>query len=193
MRRVGTLIALVLALAGCASTQRLSGAVGPVNATTAPSATRTPQVAYVPYKYDQSQGNTTGTLVQMMVPNWPQSSGAPRRNTYDPTGQILLRLDFTQNAGTAKGNWITESQTFAGEHPSYRQIGDISDVSCPPGATDCANWEFTFDQNGVTRQVIDRGIVSSSIGFAVYISAPVALFPEAQQIFNHIIATVRVG
>ena len=75
MGRVGALIALVLALAGCASTQRISGEVGPVNATTtsaSPSLSPKPSVVYVPYKYDQSAGNTTGTTVQMMVPNWPE-------------------------------------------------------------------------------------------------------------------------
>jgi len=184
------------------NSERVSGNVGPVNGTTttstsapSPSPSSASNIAYEPYSYDSSQGNTSGTSVTLDVPQgWDETSSLSRRDYRNSARTMLFRLDFSRPAnGSAIGNWQAVETEFDNSHEAYKRIA-LHSVDCPSGALDCADWEFSFVETGVTRHVIDRGIVvNQDLGFAVYVSAPEAQFPEMKQIFQHTIASLKIG
>ena len=194
----------LLAVAGCGSPRQLSGNVGPITAgTTAPPTTSTspppPAVSYTPFLYDQAKGNVTGVDVTLAVPDWPvEQTGSRYDFTHDGT---LLRLDFSVPRGSALHNWQEEAVDFASTHSGYKLLNDIHSINCPKGATgtgqttDCADWEFTFDDtvNGGTKHAIDRAVVVGNVGFAVYMSASESEFSQAYKVFQHVSNSIRIG
>lgn len=194
--------ALVLLLtAACGSPQRLSGSVGPagVGPTSAgrshsASPTPTPGIPFKDFDYGNEQGNPSGVDITFQVPaDWQRTiRDGGLRYDYSDDG-TLLRLDFSEPTGVgALDNWNSYSKDFANSHPGYQEL-NIANVSCPNGANDCADWEFTFPEQGVVRHVIDRAIVNGNIAFAVYISAPVNAFPQAKVIFEYVVANLKIG
>lgn len=106
---------------------------------------------------------------------------------------MLLRLDFSEPTGVgALANWKSYSQDFAASHPGYQEL-KIANVACPNGANDCADWEFTFPENGAVRHVVDRAILNGNIAFAVYISAPLNVFPQAKAVFDYVVTHLTIG
>jgi hypothetical protein len=198
-RCAAAIIAALLCVAGCGAPQQISGGVGPINggttaATTPPPATTpTDQPRYRPYLFDSSEGNTSGVPVTLDVPSdWDGPQRSQTRQDYT-SGDMLLRLDFGTPKGTAISNWQSEAQDFASTHSSYRLLNPIHSVDCPSGANDCADWEFTFTNGGPVKHVLDRAIVSPSIGFAVYVSAPEDEFPAVKAVFDHVVASITIG
>ena len=173
--------------------QRLSGEVGPVNAaaTQEPSSTANPvaDVDWTTYSYDRSQGNDTGTTVTLAVPKWTETT---INSLHDyRSGQLLFRLDFRRPEGFSIGNWENEARVFASANPGYKKVG-LHSIDCPSGAIDCADWEFTFPRDGVTRHVFDRGIVvNDSLGFAVYVSGPAAQLAAVRRMFQDANQTIK--
>jgi len=197
-RLAAIILALGLAGVACgkgAQPQRLSGEVGPVTPSTTSAAPSSPtpnpaaDVKWQPYSYDAQQGNNTGTTVTLSVPKWTETT-TDSLHDYR-SGQLLFRLDFRRPTGFTIGNWQNEAQDFASTHPGYKAVG-LHSVDCPSGALDCADWEFTFPKDGITRHVFDRGIVvNDSLGFAVYVSGPVSQLAEVKRIFQDATQTIK--
>jgi hypothetical protein len=194
--------ALVLLLtAACSSPQRLSGNVGPVGVTPASSSSHsvvpTPTISYKNFDYGAAQGNPSGVDITFKVPtDWERTihDGGLRYDYTDPQTNLLLRLDFSEPSGIgAVANWESYSQDFAQQHPGYELLKPIGSVGCPSRANDCADWEFTFPEGGVIRQVIDRAILGDNVAFAVYISAPTNVFPQAKAVFDYVVQTLTIG
>jgi hypothetical protein len=184
-------------LVGCGThQQRLSGDVGPLGGTPKPTATSSPQtkVTWGPFTYNSRGGNNINTLSIVAPGNWGQPTKTlSRYDWWDPSQTMLFRLDFSEPSGTAVGNWNTESSDFAQTHPGYKKLS-IDNVDCPQGAVDCAEWQFIFPQNGVTRQVIDRGIVvNNDFAFAIYVSGPASQYSVTKQIFEHAVASIQLS
>jgi hypothetical protein len=193
----GCVVAVTGLLVGCGTHQeRLSGDVGPLGGTTTPTAKPSPHpnVTWGPFTYNSQGGNNINTLSIAAPGNWGQPTKTlSRYDWWDPTQTVLFRLDFSEPSGSAVGNWNNESDEFAKTHPGYQNLG-INNVTCPQGATDCAEWEFTFPQSGVTRRVIDRGIVvNGDFAFAIYVSGPAGEYSMTKQMFEHALASIQLS
>lgn len=137
-------------------------------------------------------------VVSVEVPDgWNEVADAnsdQRTDFVDPTGQVFLRLDSSQFTGdTAKGNFRAVEADFRTRNKEYHRLS-LNDVPCPEGARDCADWQFTFDDNGTPRQVIDRAYVSDDgIQIALYYSAPLDHrdFDTVRGAFDHAAATLN--
>lgn len=196
VKRCAAAIVAVGLMAGCgAHQQRLSGTVGPLGSSMAPSGKpgQVPKVQYDGFTYNANGDNSINSLT-IDVPQWTDKSVTLDRHDYwDPSHTMLFRLDFSEPTGSAVGNWNTESADFANSHPGYKSLG-IHTVTCPQGGIDCAQWQFTFPENGVTRQVIDRGIVvNNDFAFAIYVSGPQRQYSLTKQIFDHALASIRLS
>jgi hypothetical protein len=137
-------------------------------------------------------------VVSISVPQGWEKVADPnsdqRTDFVDPTGQVFLRLDSSPFSGdSARGNFAAVETDFQSRHPSYERIS-LHDIPCPEGASECADWEFTFDDNGTPRHVIDRAYVSDDgIQIALYYSAPQADrdFDNVRPAFDHAAATLN--
>lgn len=178
-RRV--LVAVVGAgLVACtAGPQEVGGPARPVTAapTTSPVASRpaavprpsgspTPPAAYAPYTLERE-----GITVRLPVPtDWSLTPTGRGVDFGDPTGTVLLRVEVVpKSTPTARAGWEAAEPGFRRTLPGYTRLG-LADV---PGVGDnAADLTFTFVRDGVTRRVIDRGIVYGDAALAVYYSAP---------------------
>lgn len=184
-------------LVGCGSPQqRLSGDVGPLGGTPTPSTAPSPhtKLTWGPFTYNSQGGNSINSLSIDAPASWGKPTKTlSRYDWWDPSQTMLFRLDFSEPTGSTLGNWQSESADFARTHPGYEKLS-IDNVTCPQGAVDCAEWQFTFPQNGVTRRVIDRGIVvNSDFAFAIYVSGPASQYSLTQQMFEHAVASIQLS
>jgi hypothetical protein len=198
MKRTVAIVVLAGAmLVGCGTHQRrLSGDVGPLGGTATPTATPSPHVklTWGPFTYNSQGGNGVNSLTIAAPGNWGQPTKTlSRYDWWDPSQTMLFRLDFSVPSGSAIGNWQSESTDFGKTHPGYKSLG-ITNVTCPQGAVDCAEWQFSFPQNGVTRRVIDRGIVvNNDFAFAIYVSGPASQYSQTSQMFEHVLASIQLS
>jgi hypothetical protein len=182
---------LATALAGCANGPAVvGGSAGPVTAPTTaaspsrpapaprPSGTPTPPAAYGPYAL-----TAHGLTATLPVPaDWSLTKTTRGVDFGDPTGTVLLRVEIvTRSAPTARAGWEAAEAGFRTSLPGYQRLG-LADV---PGVGDtAADLTFTFERDGVTRRVIDRGIVVGDAAMAIYYSAPQAAYDRMAPVFD---------
>lgn len=116
-------------------------------------------------------------LVSVQVPkDWTREDStvsAERSDFVDPTGKAFLRLDASPFTGdSAVGNFEAVEKAFEAHNQDYQRI-NLNQTPCPEGASDCADWQFTFQDGDIKRQVVDRAYVSvDGTQIALYFSAP---------------------
>lgn len=167
--------------------------VNPPSASSSPGVPRTPTEFTRPIDFPQSD-----PVVSVSVPQgWSEvadANSALRSDFVDPTGEVFLRLDSSAFTGdSAEANFIAVEADFRSRHQDYQRIS-LHDIPCPDGATDCADWEFTFDDNGTPRHVIDRAYVGNDgTQVALYYSAPQAnrTFDRVRPAFDHAASTLQ--
>lgn len=188
-----------LVLAGCAREPReVAGPAGPVTATptagasrpapvTSPSGSPTPPTRYAPYELRRE-----GLTARLPVPaDWSVSRTQRGVDFGDPTGTVLLRVEIVpRSTRTARESWLAAEAAFRRDLPGYRRLG-LADV---PGVGDsAADLTFTFTRDGVTRRVIDRGIVKGGAALAIYYSAPQDVYDRTAPVFDRASRDLRLS
>jgi hypothetical protein len=178
-------------LAGCAArggVVRVSGEAAPLTRAAGPSASAAPADGY------RTEAVTwAGATARVPVPvGWSRVNKAGGIADFrDPTGRVLLRVQVSRRTGSSLEDAAAAlDRSLAGSVRDYRRIG-ITAADWPLGpAVDLA---FTFSQDGVPRQVVDRLGASGDAGVAVYYSAPVADFARQKAVWEHAVAGVAAG
>jgi hypothetical protein len=188
MRAYAGLVAGLVLVTGCAAAPtEVPGRAGPLAVSaspsrapvaTRPSGTPTPPAAYVPHTLRR-----LGVAVTLPVPaDWSRTDTGRGVDFGDPTGNVLLRVEVVAaGAPTARAVWESAEAGFRAALPGYRRLG-LADV--PGVGDDAADLTFTFDRDGVTRRVIDRGIVVGGAHVAVYYSAPQDAYDRMAPVFD---------
>jgi hypothetical protein len=210
----GLLLALALtspALTGCAGQPTaVPGAANPgvtvspaiVSPSTAPVAasrtasqqpepSRTPQ-APREYRTETVLGaNTTDRPV-----GWTRTSDQARNRTdyRDATGQLLLRFEaYGTTSATPDQVLRDQAATAADTYPGYHLIRLSGPAEVPGTAmvNSYAEWEFTFEKDAVTRQVVIRAVGGTSTPggqpvarYSIYYSAPLEYFAATSQVYR---------
>lgn len=193
---------LAVVLAGCArGPDEVSGQADPVTAVTTtpaatpsrpapvvrPSGTATPPSAYGPFELTGQ-----GLTVRLPVPtHWSLTRTSRGVDFGDPTGTVLLRVEIVaRGAATARAGWEAAEVGFRRQLPGYQRLG-LADV---PGVGDnAADLTFTFVRDGVTRRVIDRGIVVGDAAMAIYYSAPQDAYDRTAPVFDRASRDLEIG
>jgi serine/threonine protein kinase len=163
------------------------GASSPSSA--APPATSSPS-APLPagyYRFTNSTGFSIGA-----PRGWQISHDGHYVYIRDPanSGIFLLIDQSDQPKANALADWRQQAASRQGTYPGYHLI--LLQSVRYPQAEQAADWEFTYNRNGVTVQVLNRNILANARhAYALYWSTPVSDWNAYYHYFQVFAATFR--
>jgi len=155
----------------------------------APSATSSPSAALPAgyYRFTNSTGFSIG------VPRgWQISHDGHYVYIRDPanSGIFLLIDQSDQPKANALADWRQQAANRQGTYPGYHLI--LLQSVRYPQAEQAADWEFTYNRNGVTVQVLNRNILANARhAYALYWSTPASDWNAYYHFFQVFAATFR--
>ena len=155
----------------------------------APSATSSPSAALPVgyYRFTNSTGFSIG------VPRgWQISHDGHYVYIRDPanSGIFLLIDQSDQPKANALADWRQQAANRQGTYPGYHLI--LLQSVRYPQAEQAADWEFTYNRNGVTVQVLNRNILANARhAYALYWSTPASDWNAYYHFFQVFAATFR--
>jgi eukaryotic-like serine/threonine-protein kinase len=155
----------------------------------APPATSSPSAA-LPAGYSRFT-NSTGFSIG--VPRgWQISHDGHYVYIRDPanSGIFLLIDQSDQPKANALADWRQQAANRQGTYPGYHLI--LLQSVRYPQAEQAADWEFTYNRNGVTVQVLNRNILANARhAYALYWSTPASDWNAYYHYFQVFAATFR--
>jgi hypothetical protein len=154
-----------------------------------PPATSSPSAALPAgyYRFTNSTGFSIG------VPRgWQISHDGHYVYIRDPanSGIFLLIDQSDQPQANALADWREQAANRQGTYPGYHLI--LLQSVRYPQAEQAADWEFTYNRNGVTVQVLNRNILANARhAYALYWSTPVSDWNAYYHYFQVFAATFR--
>ena len=155
----------------------------------APPATSSPSAALPAgyYRFTNSTGFSIG------VPRgWQISHDGHYVYIRDPanSGIFLLIDQSDQPKANALADWRQQAANRQGTYPGYHLI--LLQSVRYPQAEQAADWEFTYNRNGVTVQVLNRNILANARhAYALYWSTPASDWNACYHFFQVFAATFR--
>ena len=155
----------------------------------APPATPSPSAALPAgyYRFTNSTGFSIG------VPRgWQISHDGHYVYIRDPanSGIFLLIDQSDQPKANALADWRQQAANRQGTYPGYHLI--LLQSVRYPQAEQAADWEFTYNRNGVTVQVLNRNILANARhAYALYWSTPASDWNAYYHYFQVFAATFR--
>ena len=175
--------------ASAPASQPASGGRASSPSSAAPSATSSPSAA-VPAGYHRFT-NSTGFSIG--VPRgWQISHDGHYVYIRDPanSGIFLLIDQSDQPKANALADWRQQAANRQGTYPGYHLI--LLQSVRYPQAEQAADWEFTYNRNGVTVQVLNRNILANARhAYALYWSTPASDWNAYYHYFQVFAATFR--
>jgi hypothetical protein len=139
------------------------------------------------YRFTNSTGFSIG------VPNgWQISHVGHYVYVRDPgNANIFLLIDQSdQPRPDPLADWQQQAAARAGTYPNYHLI-ELQAVSYPQ-AEKAADWEFSYDRNGLPTQVLNRNILANAHhAYALYWSTPVTDWTPSYHYFQTFAATFQ--
>lgn len=139
------------------------------------------------YRFTNSTGFSIG------VPNgWPIKHVGHYVYVDDPSdGNIFLLIDQSdQPKSDPLADWQQQAANRAGTYPGYHLIR-LQSVNYPQ-AQKAADWEFTYNRNGVLVHILNRNIrANAHHAYALYWSVPQAQWNAYYRYFQTFAATFR--
>jgi hypothetical protein len=106
------------------------------------------------------------------------------------SGIFLLIDQSDQPKPDPLADWRQQAAARAGSYPGYHLI--LLQAVSYPQAEKAADWEFTYDRNGVIVQVLNRNILANAHhAYALYWSTPAADWNTYYHYFQAFAATFR--
>jgi hypothetical protein len=139
------------------------------------------------YRFTNSTGFSIG------VPDgWQISHVGHYVYIRDPanSGIFLLIDQSDQPRPDPLADWQQQAAARASSYPGYHLI-ELRSVSYPQ-AEKAADWEFTYDRNGVQVEVLNRNVLANAHhAYALYWSTPVSDWDSYYHYFQTFAATFR--
>jgi serine/threonine protein kinase len=139
------------------------------------------------YRFTDSTGFSIG------VPDgWQVSRKGHDVYVGDPSdGNVFLLIDQSDHPKPDPlADWEQQQANRQGSYPGYRLIG-LRPVNYPQ-AEKAADWEFTYDSNGVLVHILNRNILANAThAYALYWSAPESDWSADYRYFQAFAATFR--
>jgi hypothetical protein len=136
---------------------------------------------------------TSPTGFSVGVPDgWQASRHGHTVYLQDPanSGIYLLIDQSNKPKSDPLGDWRQQQANRAGGYPGYHLIR-LEPVSYPQ-AEKAADWEFTYDRDGVTMHILNRNILANAHhAYALYWSVPAAEWNASYHYFQAFAATFQ--
>jgi hypothetical protein len=106
------------------------------------------------------------------------------------SGIFLLIDQSDQPKANALADWRQQAASRQGTYPGYHLI--LLQPVRYPQAEQAADWEFTYNRNGITVQVLNRNILANARhAYALYWSTPASDWNAYYRYFQVFAATFR--
>ena len=174
------------ASSSASSTSQLS----PSAPVSSPSVTSSGGVGTVPSGYYRFT-NSTGFSIAVPV-GWPIQHVGHYVYVRDPAnGGIFLLIDQSdQPKSNPLSDWQQQATARQSSYPGYHLIR-LAAVSYPQ-AEAAADWQFTYDRNGVEVEVLNRNVLANAHhAYALYWSTPVTDWNAYYHYFQAFAATFQ--
>jgi len=139
------------------------------------------------YRFTNSTGFSIGVPV-----GWQVSHQGHYVYISDPSdGNIYLLIDQSDHPKPDPlADWEQQQANRQGSYPGYHLIS-LRSVNYPQ-AEKAADWEFTYDRNGVPVRILNRNILANaSHAYALYWSTPASDWNSDYHYFQAFAATFR--
>jgi len=139
------------------------------------------------YRFTNSTGFSIGVPV-----GWQIQHVGHYVYVRDPAdGGIFLLIDQSdQPKSNPLADWQQQASARQGSYPGYHLIR-LAAVSYPQ-AEKAADWEFTYDRNGVEVEVLNRNVLANAQhAYALYWSTPVSVWNASYHYFQVFAATFQ--
>jgi serine/threonine protein kinase len=180
---------------GTASAPGTSAASGPYSSLDVLQAINTPSsgpfpAGFTAYKATASSDATTAGFSVSYPGSWSDKPSGYQTYFQDPQLNAYVLVDLTPH--TFPNNMVREAQFIrkrsASAHPDYKGMGAITSWTIRGAAG--SYWRFTYDDDGVTQEVLDLlWVASTSAGnqsYAMYFTAPEASWGQLRPDFSTI-------
>jgi predicted Zn-dependent protease len=152
--------------------------------------TATPGYGALPAGYHRFT-NSTGFSIGV-PPGWPISHVGHYVYITDPSdSNVFLLIDQSnQPKSNPLADWQQQAANRGSSYPDYHQIA-LEGVYYPQ-AEKAADWEFTYDRNGVMVQILNLNVLANSQhAYALYWSVPETDWNADYHYFETFAATFR--
>jgi eukaryotic-like serine/threonine-protein kinase len=131
-----------------------------------PSASTRAQQATVPAGWKHYRDPQYGWSVAIPK-GWQRSQTSGGTQFTDPAGGRYVLFGTRYPAGaSAIGAWRSQERAFRSSHSGYQRL-QLATVSVP-GASDAADWQFSYVDGGASLRALDRGMVFGDRGYGIY-------------------------
>ncbi len=157
-----------------------------------PSQTTTPsiQVGHLEvYRFPESAGGR-GSNVSIPVPAWPSDHIGDHATYTDPTGRFILETDRVPLAQEDPLSGL-KARAKANSAPGYRLTAFAEHD--PVDSYDTAEWDFTYQRQGETRQVREIGLGVGEVLITIRYDAPQADFPANLSVLTEALTASDAG
>ena len=213
-RRTGPLVAAAAAvvvaggavgiwLAQSGGDQRPRGTAGSdpsPRASTVPTSPRTSSAAPAPTTAAPSAPATGGGLQEVTGEGWrlrvpvgwtrADASGGTRYS--DPAGGRHVLVAVRDPAGpSAVGAWEDQERSFRRSHGDYARLR-LETIEAD-GASDAADWEFTYRDGGTQLHALDRAWVVDGVGYAVFVQSRAGDWDRSRPLYEQVLDSFRAA
>ena len=101
-----------------------------------------------------------------------------------PSGASFLLIDQSSHPKPSPlADWRQQEANRTGTYPGYHRIR-LQSITYPQ-AEKAADWEFTYDRNGVPTHVLNRNVLANpSHAYALYWSTPDSEWTQSLHLFK---------
>jgi hypothetical protein len=141
------------------------------------------------YTFPES-ANGRGSNVSIPVPAWPSDHVGDHATYTDPSGRFVLETDRVPLAQEDPLSGL-KARAKADQPPGYRLTAFAEHA--PVDSYDTAEWDFTYQRQGETRQVREIGLGAGEVLITIRYDAPQADFPANLAVLTEALTASDAG
>ena len=127
-----------------------------------------------------------------MPDGWTRTTTDAGIRYSDPAGGRYLLVARRDPAGpSAVGAWRDQEQSMRTRHADYQRLR-LETIS-QRGASDAADWEFTYSDGGAQLHALDRAWVVHGVGYAVFVQSHADTWNASVPLFDRVLESFRPG
>jgi hypothetical protein len=137
-----------------------------------------------------ASGSQAAGFTMARPAGWTVSASGNQTDLRDPAAAAYVQVDLTPHTFphnmVAEARYIRDNALAQGHFPGYRQLGSITAADIR--GTRGAYWTFTWDDQGVTQEVLDLLFVlptpAGPQSYALYFTAPAGIWTSMHPVFD---------
>ncbi|HEY3471132.1 MAG TPA: hypothetical protein VGL47_38770 [Amycolatopsis sp.] len=149
------------------------------------------QVGHLQVYRSPDAADGRGWDFEIPVPDWPATQDGERATRTDPTGRLVLTTDRIPLAQEDPVSGLGALERTTGHEPGYHLTSVAEHAAV--GACDAAEWDYTYQRDGVARQVSLVGVGIGDTMVTIAYDAPAADFAANRSVLDRALEVSDAG